>query len=309
MDKELRRHPDDDDFGHTNVDSPVSFTDNIRLRNFRTEATGGGGTIITPGGNAETSFSTGNIDAYGNPMINTLYDKSTRDGSAFDTKADVHNLPDTPLHNPSTEPGGNIGNLRDKLAADAAEAKAKAAEAEAKAKAAAEAAKIALVNEFYQSNAKDYGFPLPEKIPYDQFDVGEDGKTVYWNPEEGKVIPLRSKKGGGFLALSTLASNYGKDGIDAIRTSMGLKDYNSKTRKLSPKVQENIQHARDILPAGNVDITPVVAEQADESSEIAIEALDEQLTPEQSAALDTIDDPPLDLHGGRLCGGLAGGRL
>ena len=110
------------------------------------------------------------------------------------------------------------------------------------------------------------------------------------------MIPLRSKKGGGFLALSTLASNYGKDGIDAIRTSMGLKDYNSKTRKLSPKVQENVQHARDILPAGNVDITPVVAEQADESSEIAIEALDEQLTPEQSAALDTIDDPPLDLQ-------------
>ena len=70
MDKELR--PDDGAFGHTNVDSPVSFTDNIRLRNFRTEATGGGGTIITPGGNAETSFSTGNIDAYGNLMINTL---------------------------------------------------------------------------------------------------------------------------------------------------------------------------------------------------------------------------------------------
>ena len=44
---------------------------------------------ITPGGYAETSFSTQNVDAYGRP-IDTLYDKSTRDGSAFDTQADVH---------------------------------------------------------------------------------------------------------------------------------------------------------------------------------------------------------------------------
>ena len=44
---------------------------------------------ITPGGYAETSFSTQNVDAYGRP-IDTLYDKSIRDGSAFDTQADVH---------------------------------------------------------------------------------------------------------------------------------------------------------------------------------------------------------------------------
>ena len=132
---------------------------------------------ITPGGYAETSFSTKNFDAYGR-QIDTLYDKSTRDGSAFDTTADVHTpsgtsvgtLPDPPLITPSTEPGGNIGNLRDEIAA-----------------AEAAAAKIALVNEYYQSIKEDYeGFTLPEKIPYDQFVVGEDGKTLYWTPKEGK---------------------------------------------------------------------------------------------------------------------------
>ena len=141
--------------------------------------------------------------------------------------------------------------------------------------------------------------PLPEKIPYDQFEVGRDGKTLYWTPEEGKVIPLRNNRGGGFLTLGTLASKYGNGGTDAIRTSMGLKDYNSKTRKtgkLSPKGEKNVQHAYDILPDEDVDITPVVADHTIASVEIATKALDEELTPEQSAALGTIDDPPLDLQ-------------
>ena len=45
-----------------------------------------------------------------------------------------------------------------------------------------------------------------------------------------------------------------------------------------------------------MDITPVVADHTKGSVEIATEALDEELTPEQSAALGTIDDPPLDLQ-------------
>ena len=240
---------------------------------------------ITPGGYAETSFSTQNVDVYGRP-IDTLYDKSTRDGSAFDTPADVHlssgtsvsTLPDPPLISPSTEPGGNIGNLRDEIAA----------------------AKTALVNKYYRSTAEDYkGLTLPKKIPYDQFEVGRDGKTLYWTPEEGKVISIISSRGGGFLALGTLASKYGNGGTDAIRKSMGLKEYDSNTRKtgeLSPKGKNKVQHASDILPAENVNITPNVADQAAASAEIATEALDEELTPEQSAALKTIDDPPLDLQ-------------
>ena len=127
------------------------------------------------GGFAETSFIDPNVNAYGRPIdaygrqIDTLYDKSTHDGSAFDTPADVHNysetsfinLPNPPRITPSSRPGDNIVNLRDEItAADRA------------------AAKTALVNEFYQSIAEDYkGLPLPEKIPYDQFEVSRDGKT------------------------------------------------------------------------------------------------------------------------------------
>ena len=243
---------------------------------------------ITLGGYAETSFSTPNVNAYGRP-IDTIYDKSTRDGSAFYTQADVHlssgtsstyNLPDTPHINPSSRPGDNIGNLRDQIAAGEAAA-----------------AKTALVNKYYQSIAEDYkSLNLPEKIPYDQFVVGKDGKTLYWKPEEDKVIPLISKRGGGFLALNTLASKYGNGETETIRTSMGLENYNLKTRKtgkLSPTVEENVQQVYDILPAEDADITPVVADHTIASTEIATKALDEELTPEQSAALGTIDDPPL----------------
>ena len=310
----MEGRPEDFAFDHTGARSEKIPLNTFRDYNLRIEDP----VVLdtASGGAAGTSFNTP-TGAYGRP-IDTLYDKSTRDGSAFDTKADVYStdgrpidtLPDTPLHNPSTEPGGNIGNLRDELAAAAAEAKAAAAAAEAEAKAKAkpaeaeakaaeaEAAKIALVNEFYQSNAKKYGLPLPEKIPYDQFEVGEEEgiKTIYWTPKEGTKISIINRMGGGFLALSTLVSKYGKDGTEAIRTSMGLKDYNSKTRKLSPNTQKQVQQASDNLPAKDVEITPVVADQAAASTEKAAEALDEQLTPEQSAALGTIDDPPLDLQ-------------
>ena len=249
------------------------------------------------GGVAETPFSTQNVDAYGRQIdaygrpIDTLYDNSTRDGSAFNTQAEVQNssgtsfinLSNTPVITPSTKPGDNIGYLWNGL--DAANLAA---------------AKTALVNKYYQSIAEDYkSLSLPEKIPYDQFKVGEDGKAPYWTPEEGKVIPLRNNRGGGFLALSTLASKYGNGGTAAISTSMGLKDYKSKTRKtgeLSDKGKKNVQHAYDILPAENVDITPVAVDHAIAGTGIATKALDEELTPEQSAALGTIDDPPLDLE-------------
>ena len=167
---------DIDPFYHAGGSRGV-ITDDIPLKVFTPpDATGGG---------AETSFSTPNVDAYGRP-IDTLYDNRIRDGSAFDTQADVHNssgtsvgtLPDPPRITPSSRPGDNIGNLRDKIAA-----------------ANLTAAKTALVNKYYQSIAENYeGLPLPEKIPYDQFKVGEDGKTLYWTPKEGKVIPLRNNR-------------------------------------------------------------------------------------------------------------------
>ena len=236
---------------------------------------------------AETSFITQDVDAYGNPL-DTLYNKSTRDGNAFDTPVDAYGtpldtLPDPPLITPSTEPGGNIGNLRDEIAA-----------------AELTAAKTNLVNKYYQSIAKDYkGLPLPEKIPYDQFGVSGDGKTLNLTPEEGKVIPLRNSRGGSFLALGTLAQKSGNGGTDAIRTSMGLETYTSKTRKkgnLSPRCKKAVQRAYDIILAKDENITPVVGDHVIASLEIATNTLDEELTPEESAALGTINDPPLDLQ-------------
>ncbi|KAK3794880.1 hypothetical protein RRG08_001028 [Elysia crispata] len=180
------------------------------------------------GGDAETSFSTLPDDVAGDAetsfitppddetSVGTLYDQSIRDGNAIDIPVDVHVAAGTSLDTPSTEPGDNIQNLQDGL---------RAAELAA--------AKTNLVKEFYQSIKTDYeGLPLPKKIPYDQFGVSGDGKTLYWTPEEGKVISMRKRRGGaGFLALGTLAQKYGDGGTDAIRTSMGLESYTSKREK------------------------------------------------------------------------------
>ena len=150
---------------------------------------------------------------------------------------------------------------------------------------------------------KDYGL-TPQKIPYDQFSVGEDGTTLYWTPEEGKEIRVSTVKGGvDFRALSTLAQKYGNGGTNAIRTSLGLKEYTSNTRrrvKLSAKSEKAIQQAFDILPAEGENITlqnfNSVANHAIASAKIATTALDEELIPEESAALATINDPPLDVQ-------------
>ena len=63
-----------------------------------------------------------------------------------------------------------------------------------------------------------------------------------------------NKKVGGFLALSTLASRYG--GVNAIKESMGLEEYDSKTRrivKLSPEAKKNVEQASDNLTDENAD--------------------------------------------------------
>ncbi|KAK3756426.1 hypothetical protein RRG08_029096 [Elysia crispata] len=62
-----------------------AFADDIPLDTYTTtDAMGGGDTIITPGGNAETPFSTRNVDAYGRP-INTLAYVEDEYVDVFDT--------------------------------------------------------------------------------------------------------------------------------------------------------------------------------------------------------------------------------
>ncbi|KAK3738805.1 hypothetical protein RRG08_035684 [Elysia crispata] len=63
-----------DVFDHPDTATRPAFTDDIQLNDFTPEATRGGDTIITPGRSAKTSFITGNVNTYGQPMtpINTL---------------------------------------------------------------------------------------------------------------------------------------------------------------------------------------------------------------------------------------------
>ena len=61
--------PEDGAFGHTNEVSPVRFADDFPLDDFTPPNATGGGDTITPGGSAETSFITGKVDTYGNPLF------------------------------------------------------------------------------------------------------------------------------------------------------------------------------------------------------------------------------------------------
>ena len=256
---------DDVASGHTRADvARISITDNTPLDTFTpTDATGGGGNVnVFTGEAAETSFGNNrDIDTYGNPIY----------------------YPDIPIGEPSIRAGDKIENLWAELDYGTLED-----------------AKNRMVDKFYNSIRNAYkGLKFPQETPYDQFKVGEEEgkKNVYWTPKQGTNISIINRMGGGFLALSTLTSRYGYGGTDAIRTSLGFENYKKNTRgKLSPEVQEKIEQASNNISNENEEITPVVIKQADESAEIAAEALDEQLTPEQSAALDTINDPPLDLQ-------------
>ena len=173
---------------------------------------------------AETSFGGNNtdIDAYGNPI----------------------DFPDTPMGEPGMIAGDNIENLRNILNNGTIE----------------DARKL-VVDEFFNSIKKEYGLKLPQKIPYDQFTVVEERgiRNVYWTPAERVTISIINKNSGGFLAIGTLASNYGYGGTHAIRVSLGLEEYTSKTRKLSPEAQEQIRQAKANFPEGSEEITPAVA--------------------------------------------------
>ena len=69
----MAERPEDNFFDHPDTATNPAFTDDIiPISDFTPEATGGGDTIITPGRSAETSFSTGNVKTYGQPMRPTI---------------------------------------------------------------------------------------------------------------------------------------------------------------------------------------------------------------------------------------------
>ena len=154
-----------------------------------------------------------------------------------------------------------------------------------------------LVHAYYQAMAEAYELSPPTKIPYDQFRISEDGKTLYWKPEDGKEIPVSASRGANeFVALSTLAKKYGRGGAYAIRKSLGFEDYLARARKveLSTHGEKVVRHAAEALPEGG-NLTPTDANVAIENTKAVAAVLREEgLTREQAAALATIDDPPMN---------------
>ena len=272
-----------DEFGHNDfVDDTAPLlptTDDTSFDTFTPPATTSRGDNV---GAAETSFGGDNteIDTYGNPMYfpddtgggdnaddtgggdnaDVAGTSFGNDNTGIGTHGDDIDLPDTPMDEPGMIAGDNIENLRDILNYGPLEE-----------------AKIRVVDEFFNSIKEEY-FELkqfPEKFPYDQFTVVEERgiRNVYWTPEQGGKISIINRKGGGFLALSTLASKYGHGGTNAIRESMGLKDYNHKTKRLSPEARENLKQARANLPEGSEEITPAVADRSIKSAQKIIAVL------------------------------------
>ena len=100
-----------------------------------------------------------------------------------------------------------------------------------------------------------------------------------------------------FRALSSLAGDYGSGGTHAIRQSLELTDYTSKARprqELSANGEKAIQQAINTLPTEieEIELQDLTGEinNALASTEMVETALDE----EQTAALATVNDPPLD---------------
>ena len=106
-------------------------------------------------------------------------------------------------------------------------------------------------------------------------------------------LELVNKRSGRPLALSTLAS---RGGTKAIREDLGFADWSRTRKTLSANGERALQQAVDSLPAGGENITASVVQEAIAGAEMATTALDEELTSEQTAALATIDDPPLDVQ-------------
>ena len=71
------------------------------------------------------------------------------------------------------------------------------------------------------------------------FWIDGDDKILYWTPVD-KKIPMTATSGKFyFLALSSLATKYGVSGTVAVRRSVGLNGYTSKTSRSSSLLREH----------------------------------------------------------------------
>ena len=150
-----------------------------------------------------------------------------------------------------------------------------------------EAQKKRLVDTFYKEVTKVY-WMRPNSTDYDQFRIDADGKTLYWTPGDKKILITTTRGGVRFLALSILASRYGAGGTDALRRSLGLTDYTSRTsgKGLTSFTVKALQQADKTLPSNleNIELEDLsgIADSARRSAE------------QVETTLTTTDDQPID---------------
>ena len=154
-----------------------------------------------------------------------------------------------------------------------------------------------LVDTFCNEVNRAYGFRLEGRIDYEQFWIDGDGKTLYWTPGAKKIPMIATRVKFDFLALSSLATNYGVGGTVAVRRSLGLTGYTSKTSRLSSAAERALRqadkaHSDSASNIENIELQDLsgVVNSALRSTEQAETALDK----EQSKALTSINDQPLD---------------
>ena len=103
------------------------------------------------------------------------------------------------------------------------------------------------------------GLRVGSRIDYDQFAINDDdGKTFYWMPGDKKIRMSAMKGKFGFLALSSLASDYGHGGTNAVRTSLRLTGFTSKIPRLNEAAAKVLQQEDENLgtTAANYDNIP-----------------------------------------------------
>ncbi len=213
------------------------------------------------------------------------------DNPAFDPEEadDISDLPNPILDPPFDDQlrignlGDNLQNLRDELQQSELEEQKKR-----------------LVGAFYTEVERRYSLRPDENIDYKQFEIDNDGKTLYWL-QGNTPIRISSVKGAiRFRGLATLAQEWGAGGTHAIRTRLGLTDYDSRIKSsLNSEAASKLKQTVSNLPSSSdVDTTPLhdlssVAEKAEE----VVSNASAELTEEHETALKTITDPPLDTSG------------
>ena len=105
-----------------------------------------------------------------------------------------------------------------------------------------------LVDHYYKLVEREYDL-RPSTIDYGQFEVDAD-QTLYWTPGNKKISITATRGGFEFRALSTLTGGeYGRGGVNAVRRSLRLTGYASKTPRLIGSVANIIRQEGEASPS------------------------------------------------------------